>query len=195
MVNATTELQQETTKASSFEELAMPYVDQLYSVALKMTYNQQDAQDLVQETYMKAYKSFNQFEQGTNIKAWLYRILTNTFINSYRKKQKSPKQVDSDEITDWQINNTDQSQNFGLRSAEVEVLESMSDETVKKALQDLPKDYQVVIYFADIEGYSYKEIAEILGIPAGTVMSRLHRARTKLRKNLSEYAREVGIIK
>ncbi|QPK94396.1 sigma-70 family RNA polymerase sigma factor [Actinomyces sp. zg-332] len=185
----------ETEKVVEFEELAIPYIDQLYSVALKMTMNSQDAQDLVQETYMKAYRSFHQFRKDTNMKAWLYTILTNTFINMYRKKQKAPQIIDSEDINDWQLNSSHSANTIGLRSAETEVLESLSDEKIKEAMAGLSKDYQLVVYFADIEGYSYKEISDLLDIPVGTVMSRLHRARLKLRKTLSEYAHEMGIIK
>ncbi len=184
----------ESEKVVEFEELAIPYIDQLYSAALKMTMNSQDAQDLVQETYMKAYRSFHQFQKNTNVKAWLYTILTNTFINAYRKKQKTPQSIDSEEINEWQITNSS-NQSFGLRSAETEVLESVTDDKIKAALSSLSKEYQLVVYFADIEGYSYKEISEILGIPTGTVMSRLHRARIKLRKLLSEYVHEMGMVK
>lgn len=182
-------------KIVEFEELAIPYIDQLYSAALKMAMNSQDAQDLVQETYMKAYRSFHQYKKDTNIKAWLYTILTNTFINTYRKKQKTPQSIDNAEINEWQINNSQSENNFGLRSAETEVLDALSDERIKQAMASLSKEYQLVVYFADIEGYSYKEISEILDIPVGTVMSRLHRARIKLRKILSDYAHEMGMVK
>lgn len=182
-------------KIVEFEELAIPYIDQLYSAALKMAMNSQDAQDLVQETYMKAYRSFHQFKKDTNIKAWLYTILTNTFINTYRKKQKTLQSIDSAQINEWQINNSQSENNFGLRSAETEVLDALSDERIKQAMASLSKEYQLVVYFADIEGYSYKEISEILDIPVGTVMSRLHRARIKLRKILSDYVHEMGMVK
>ena len=185
----------ETEKIVEFEELAIPFIDQLYSAALKLTMNSQDAQDLVQETYMKAYRSFHQFKKDTNINAWLYTILTNTFINMYRKKQKAPQIVDSEEINEWQLNTSHSDGSIGLRSAETEVLESLSDEKIKEAMSGLSKQSQLVVYFADIEGYSYKEISDLLDIPVGTVMSRLHRARLKLRKTLSDYAHETGIIK
>ena len=182
-------------KINEFEKIAIVHLDQLYSVAYKMTLNAQDAEDLVQETYVKAYRSFHQFKADTNIKAWLYTILTNTFINIYRKKQRSPQTINNEEVNDWQINNIDSSNSFGLRSAETEVLESMSDETIKQAFMSLSQQYKMVIYFADIEGYSYKEISEILSLPLGTVMSRLHRARVKLRKLLSSYVNEMGLLK
>ena len=175
-------------RAVRFERDALPQLEQLYRAALRMTRNIPDAEDLIQETFTRALASFAQFEPGTNLRAWLYRILTNTFITTYRKRQREPRQVLTNEIQDWQLARAECQPSSGLKSAETEVLEHLPDSRVKRALHELPEDFRTVVFLADIEGYAYQEIAGIMGTPIGTVTSRLHRARRQLRDLLRDYA-------
>jgi RNA polymerase sigma-70 factor (ECF subfamily) len=177
-----------------FEEQALQYMDQLYAAAMRMTRNPADAADLVQETFIKAYQAFGQFQQGTNLKAWLYRIQTNTFINNYRKNQRNPYQGTIDDLEDWQLGGAESvTRHNSTRSAEAEAIDHLPDSAVKDALQAIPEDFRMAVYFADVEGFSYQEIADIMKTPVGTVMSRLPRGRRMLRDLLADYARDRGI--
>jgi RNA polymerase sigma-70 factor, ECF subfamily len=182
-------------RTARFERDAMPLLDQLYAAALRMTRNPADAEDLVQETYLKAYGAFASFRAGTNLRAWLYRILTNTYINGYRKRQRQPVAQPTEEITDWQLAQAAQHTSAGLRSAEMDALDRLPDSDVKDALSQLAEDFRMAVYLADVEGFAYKEIAEIMGTPIGTVMSRLHRGRKQLRDMLTGVARERGFLR
>ena len=176
-----------------FTEEAMPLLDQLYGGALRMTQNPQDAEDLVQDTFLKAYNAFDSYKPGTNIKAWLYRIMTNSYINTYRKKQRRPLETSTDDMTDHQLYTTSSHDPTGLESAEVEALKGMPNGRISEAFDELNEDYRMVVYMADVDGMAYKEIAEALDIPLGTVMSRLHRGRKQLRSMLKDVANEQGI--
>lgn len=176
-----------------FSEQAIPLIDQLFGAALGMTRNRADAEDLVQETFMKAYTKFHQYQQGTNIKAWLYRILTNTYITHYRKAQRSPKRSGGEEVEDWQLAAAASHDEKGLVSAEAEALDNIPSSQLRTALESLSEDQRVVVLLSDVEGFAYKEIADMLDIPIGTVMSRLHRGRKNLREGLSALAAEYGI--
>ena len=176
-----------------FKNEALPLLDQLYGAAMKMTRNPPDAQDLVQETFMKAFSAFGSFEEGTNLKAWLYRIMTNSYINTYRKKQREPYLGAVDDLEDWQLGGAESTTAMSARSAEAEAIDRTPDAVVSDALNALPEDFRMAVYLADVEGFSYQEIADIAEVPIGTVMSRLHRGRARLRKSLGEYAREQGV--
>ena len=177
---------------AKFADQAMPFMDALYTAALRLTHNPSDAEDLVQETYLKAYRAYNGFEDGTNLRAWLYRILTNTFINSYRSKKRRPEETDLGEIEDLYLYR----RLGGLeaaaasRSAEDELLDFFTDAEVKSAVEALPEQFRLAVLLSDVEGFSYKEISEILDIPIGTVMSRLHRGRKALQRQLYEFAKD-----
>ena len=176
-----------------FEAEALPLLDQMYGAALRMTRNPADAQDLVQDVYMKAYQAFGSYKPGTNLKAWMYRILTNTYINNYRKAQRRPAESSAEDLTDWQQAETAKHDSVGLESAEVAALRHIPDQRIQDALMSLGEDYRMVVYYADVEGLPYKEIAEIMDTPIGTVMSRLHRGRKQLRAKLKDVAAEHGI--
>jgi RNA polymerase sigma-70 factor (ECF subfamily) len=178
---------------AQFEEQALPFMDQLYAAAMRMTRNPADAADLVQETFVKAFASWKTFTQGTNLKAWLYRILTNTYINTYRKKQREPYQGTIDDLEDWQLGGAESTTATSTRSAEAEAIDHMPASVVKDALQSIPEDFRLAVYLADVEGFAYQEIADIMKTPIGTVMSRLHRGRRMLRELLADYAKERGI--
>lgn len=179
-----------------FADLAMPYMPQLYSAALRMTRNPADAEDLVQETFLRAYRGFHTFEEGTNLKAWLYKILTNTYINQYRKAKRRPDEVDMEEVEDLYLYRRlgGDEMPSSAESPEAQFLESIPSEDVKEAVESLPEQYRLAVLLADVEGFAYKEIAEILDVPIGTIMSRLHRGRKLLQKALWQFAESRGLV-
>src|SRR5208282_2482627 len=178
-----------------FAEQAMGHMASLYSAALRMTRNPADAEDLVQETYLKAYRAFGSFKEGTNLKAWLYRILTNTFINTYRARSRRPEETELDDVEELYLFRRLGGSDQGIgRSAEDEALDWITDDEVKAALESLPEGFRIAVLLADVEGFSYKEIAEIMDVPIGTVMSRLHRGRKALQKALAQYGLERGLV-
>jgi RNA polymerase sigma-70 factor, ECF subfamily len=187
---------QDMADQATFADQAMEFMPALYTAALRMTRNAAEAEDLVQETYLKAYRAFGSFEQGTNLKAWLYKILTNTFINAYRSRRRRPEQTEIEDVEDLYLYR----RLGGLegatagRSAEEEVLDRFTDSDVKEALESLPETFRMAVLLADVEGFSYREIADILDIPIGTVMSRLHRGRRALQKALLEFGMEHGLV-
>lgn len=177
-----------------FEREVLPFMRDLYAAALRLTRNPTDAEDLLQETYLRAYRGFSGFRPGTNLKAWLYRILTNAFINSYRKRQREPQVVPDDSVEEWYLYDRLSREGVGV-SAEAEVLDALPDEDVQAALESLPEQFRMAVLLADVEGFSYREIAEILSVPMGTVMSRLHRGRRALEKRLWDVVRERGLVR
>lgn len=181
--------------AERFENEALPLLSTIYAGAYRLTQDPTSAEDLTQETFLKAYAAFHQFEPGTNIKAWLFRIMQNTFISQYRKDSKAPYQTSVDELEEWELSALEATSQTVLPSAEMQALRSMPDTVIVDALKQLPEEFRTPVYLADAEGFSYAEIAEILDIPMGTVMSRIHRARVRLRGLLTEYAREQGVLK
>jgi RNA polymerase sigma-70 factor (ECF subfamily) len=184
-----------SARSQLFEEQAMEHIDKLYAHAMRKTGNSADANDLVQETYLKAFAAFDQFQQGTNIKAWLHRILENTYINQYRKQQNQPFYSPLEELEDWQLGEAESRTATSSRSAEAEAIDHLPASAIKDSLQSLPEDFRAAVYLVDVEGYSYQEVADIMDTPTGTVMSRLHRGRKLLREQLVDYAHEQGIGK
>lgn len=183
-----------TDKLHSFELQAIPLMPQLYGAALRWTRNPSDAEDLVQETFAKAFNAWGQYEQGTNLKAWLYRIMTNTHINLYNKKAKDPSRGGLDELEDWQVGGAESLTATSNRSAELEALDNLPSDTIRQALAAMPDEFRMVVYYAVVDGLPYAEIAEIMGTPVGTVMSRLHRGKKLLKKSLAEYAAQEGYV-
>ena len=180
---------------ANFSTDVMPFAQQLYAHALRMTRNPSDAEDVLQESFLKAYRAYHTFQEGTNLRAWLYRIVTNTYINKYRKTQRRPEEVELDEVEDFFLYKKIRDANTrASRSAEDEVLEGFVDVEITQAVEALPENFRMPVLLADVEGFSYKEIAEMTGVPIGTVMSRLHRGRKSLQKTLWQVARDRGLV-
>jgi RNA polymerase sigma-70 factor (ECF subfamily) len=182
---------------STFADAAMAYAQPLYAAALRMTRNPADAADLVQETYLRAYRGYGNFEEGTNLRAWLYRILTNTYINIYRARQRRPQETDLADVEDLYMYRRLPLIESAVdsRSAEDQLVDLIADDEVKQALEDLPENFRIPVLLADVEGFSYREIADMLDIPIGTVMSRLHRGRKAMQKALFDYAEARGFTR
>ena len=179
-------------RIQAFEQQALPLMPQLYGAALRWTRNPSDAEDLVQEAFAKAFVAWGQFQQGTNLKAWLYRIMTNTHINMYNKKAKDQAKGGLDELEDWQLGSAESVTALSTRSAELEAIDNLPSDTIRKALHDIPEEFRMVVYYAVVDGLPYAEIAEIMDTPVGTVMRRLHRGKKLLKKLLTDYARQEG---
>ena len=180
------------TQIQEFEQQALPLMPQLYGAALRWTRNPSDAEDLVQEAFAKAFVAWAQFQQGTNLKAWLYRIMTNTHINMYNKRAKDQAKGGLDDLEDWQLGSAESVTALSTRSAELEAIDNLPSETIKNALNEIPEEFRMVVYYAVVDGLPYSEIAEIMGTPVGTVTSRLHRGKKLLKKLLTEYAIQEG---
>ena len=188
------EAETDEARHERFGRDALPYLDALYAGAMRLTSNPTEAEDLVQDTMVKAFAAFHQFQAGTNLKAWLFRIMQNSFISDYRKARREPLKTSTDDLEEWQLSRLESEARTALPSAEEIVLDHLPDGDVLDALRALPEDFRTAVYLADVEGFSYAEIAEIMGTPTGTVMSRIHRGRKRLREDLAEHARELGLL-
>ncbi len=184
--------EKKSEKLRSFEQQALPLMPQLYGAALRWTRNPSDAEDLVQETFAKAFTAWSKFEQGTNLKAWLFRIMTNTHINLYNKKSKDQAKTALDDLEDWQVGGGESITSISTRSAELEALDNLPSKVIRNALDQIPDEFRMVVYYAVVEGLPYAEIADVMGTPVGTVMSRLHRGKKLLKNLLSDYATQEG---
>lgn len=181
-----------STKLVSFEQQALPLMPQLYGAALRWTRNPSDAEDLVQETFAKAYAAWDKFQQGTNLKAWLFRIMTNTHINLYNKRNKDQAKTALDDLEDWQVGSGESITSSTNRSAELEAIDNLPATVIRDAMDQIPDEFRMVVYYAVVEGLPYAEIAEVMDTPVGTVMSRLHRGKKLLRTLLQDYAKQEG---
>ena len=184
--------EKKSEKLRSFEQQALPLMPQLYGAALRWTRNPSDAEDLVQETFAKAFSAWGKFEQGTNLKAWLFRIMTNTHINLYNKRAKDQAKTALDDLEDWQVGGGESITSISTRSAEAEALDNLPSKVIRDALDEIPEEFRMVVYYAVVEGLPYAEIADVMGTPVGTVMSRLHRGKKLLKNLLSDYAAQEG---